>query len=608
MLKLHESATNRELVRHFPRLFSFDKGTRVEVGERPEPGFGILRDRRGYRIEYGSLSALHRALAEIARDPKHDELAEVPRFEFRGLMVDASRGGVPHVAQVKRMIATAALLGFSHLALYTEDTYEVSGHPLFGYLRGAYTQAELAELSAYGKLLGVELFPCLQTLAHLEQVLQYAQYAPIKDTRSVLSVGKKETAEFLHGLLDAATNAFDSRWIHVGMDEPWDLGRGTTFEVGKPIDPRELYLAQLELVSRLCEERKLKMMYWGDVVIGQHSDPAMNSAQAARLPKQAEVVFWDYYHEDEGFYERRIGEYRAMGYEPIVAPGVWNWDRLWGLYEKCKRTSGPMLRVAKRHRLDRALMTMWGDDGQECSWRSNLPALCFYAEHCWRDDAGDGAVDGMMQALFGDSLASFTLPSELDCPTDEAFSVVGNRSKGFLWDDPLLRLYLGHFSERKQLVKSYAKLAKQLAAVRKHAARENTKLFRFASDLAGALAEKIELLTEIERAVRRRERKQALKLALRVQGSMTRYSELWHSHRSLWLEEHKPFGLEVIDGRYGGALARLGVLRQVLRDFGRGKLESIDELETVPQAFLGENPVRARHWRGLSTPVYPTWA
>ncbi len=608
MLKLTESNANRELVRLFPHLFSFAKGTRVVTNERPEPGFSVLRDRQGYRIEHGSLSALHRALAEIVRQPELEELAETPRFEFRGLMVDASRGGVPHAEHVKRMIGYAALLGFSHLALYTEDTYVVAGQPLFGYLRGAYSQAELAELSAYGALLGVELFPCIQTLAHLEQVLQYADYTPIKDTRSVLAVGAKGTRAFVESLLESATAPYASRWVHVGMDEPWDLGRGRCFEVGKPIDPRELYLAQLELVSDACEKRARKMMYWGDVVVGQHGDPALNAAQTARLPQNAEVVFWDYYHEDEAFYEQRLREYRAMGYEPFVAPGVWNWDRLWGLYEKCKRTTGPMLRVAKRQKISRVLMTMWGDDGQECPWRSNLPALCYYAEHCFRDDVNDSDVDHMLQALCGDPLAAFVLPSALDCPTDEAFSLVGNRSKGFLWDDPLLRLYLGHFSERKKLCKDYAKLAKRLSNARKAASAENAKLFRYAADLARALADKIELLTEIERSLRRGERKAASKLARRVQTLMTRYSELWQSHRSLWLEENKPFGLEVIDGRYGGALARLGVLRQVLRDFGRGKLESIDEFATTPRRFLGENPVRARHWRGLATPAYPTWA
>ncbi len=63
----------------------------------------------------------------------------------------------------------------------------------------------------------------------------------------------------------------------------------------------------------------------------------------------------------------------------------------------------------------------------------------------------------------------------------------------------------------------------------------------------------------------------------------------------------------MIDARYGGALARLRVLRSVLRDYASGKLERIAELETKPVRFLGDNPIRARHHRGLATPFYPTW-
>jgi hypothetical protein len=42
-----------------------------------------------------------------------------------------------------------ALMGLNMLQLYTEDTYEVEGEPLFGYLRGKYTMRELSLIDDY---------------------------------------------------------------------------------------------------------------------------------------------------------------------------------------------------------------------------------------------------------------------------------------------------------------------------------------------------------------------------------------------------------------------------------------------------------------------------
>lgn len=40
-------------------------------------------------------------------------------------------------------------MGLNMLQLYTEDTFEVEGEPLFGYLRGKFTTRELASIDDY---------------------------------------------------------------------------------------------------------------------------------------------------------------------------------------------------------------------------------------------------------------------------------------------------------------------------------------------------------------------------------------------------------------------------------------------------------------------------
>ena len=64
------------------------------------------------------------------------------------MSVDCSRNSVMTVDALKEWIDIISDLGYNHLMLYTEDTYEVEGHPYFGYARGRYSKAELKELNA----------------------------------------------------------------------------------------------------------------------------------------------------------------------------------------------------------------------------------------------------------------------------------------------------------------------------------------------------------------------------------------------------------------------------------------------------------------------------
>ena len=107
-------------------------------------------------------------------------------FDRLGIMLDCSRNGVLKVSSVKTYIDILAGLGYNCLMLYTEDTYEVDNQPFLGYLRGRYTQAELKELDAYAAQRGIELIPCIQTLAHLNAIVRWNAYKPFTDTRDIL--------------------------------------------------------------------------------------------------------------------------------------------------------------------------------------------------------------------------------------------------------------------------------------------------------------------------------------------------------------------------------------------------------------------------------------
>ena len=121
-------------------------------------------------------------------------------FEKFGVMIDCSRNAVMTVNSFKKMVDILSDLGYNTIRLYTEDTYEVDDEPYFGYLRGRYTKEELKEMDGYAKSKGIELIPCIQTLAHLGTLFKYEEYKPINDIDNILLVENERTYTLIENM------------------------------------------------------------------------------------------------------------------------------------------------------------------------------------------------------------------------------------------------------------------------------------------------------------------------------------------------------------------------------------------------------------------------
>ncbi len=204
------------------------------IGFKPEgEGTGIqVRDGRielwgDERICYATILQL--IMQSGGRLPEAT-IQEGLRFSFRGFHLDIARGGVPRVETFKRILRWLFILKYDHLAIYLEDLLPWRRYPQIGGLRGRLQEKELREVIEYGERLGVEVLPSLELSGHMENILtlpEFKSYSEWHNPREgCLALGDPEAREFAYSLLEEVLELFPSRYIHLGGDETWALGRG----------------------------------------------------------------------------------------------------------------------------------------------------------------------------------------------------------------------------------------------------------------------------------------------------------------------------------------------------------------------------------------------
>lgn len=75
-------------------------------------------------------------LVQYGRNGRPFTIRETEQFDTIGPMFDLSRNGVLTLDSFKFLLRKMALMGLNTVMLYLEDTYEISGEPYFGYMRG----------------------------------------------------------------------------------------------------------------------------------------------------------------------------------------------------------------------------------------------------------------------------------------------------------------------------------------------------------------------------------------------------------------------------------------------------------------------------------------
>ena len=543
----------------------------------------LLMDGERLTVEAPDISAAARGLFLAAcalRDGRNvPELHQRRHIASCGMMLDMSRGGVMTVEAVKGMIDAHAALGLNLMMLYTEDTYTVPEAPYLGYLRGRYTEKELREMDDYAAESGVELVPCVQTLAHLEQFLQWDVNRDIKDNDCVLMIDEPKTYAWIRAALTALRRCFRTNRIHIGMDEAHGVGLGEYYQKHGAVNRFELLNRHLNRVVDICKELGFKPIMWSDMFyrLGSKSndyydtDAVVPESAIAQIPDVA-LCYWDYYHTDERFYAGMLEGHRKMGKEVVFAGGIWTWSGILPHVRKTNATMYPALRACLKAGIGMVLATSWGDDGCETDYRLALNQLPIYSEHVWMgEDCTRAEVERMGERLTGLSEACFNAMGAFYADDEDR-----RPGKGLFYCDPLYPLTEGLWD----LTGYREGLEEGIKTLERHLDDSRCEYAWLAMRIA---LEKLNWVNELRPAYLRGDKAVVLAMANEKLPAMRElYVKMMSVWREQWESGRKRNGWETICARLGAVIARLDDVQRILLRWADGTIERVEELDETP--------------------------
>ena len=507
--------------------------------------------------------------------------------KYFGVMLDMSRNAVMKPQKVKEFATLIKKMGYNMIQLYTEDTYEVENEPYFGYKRGRYTQEELKDIVSYCESIGVEVIPCIQTLAHLAQIFRWKPYCELRDFADILLVGEARTYELIENMFKTLRKCFSTQYVHIGMDEAHMLGLGKYLEKHGIENRFEILQKHLSRVVEIAEKYDFKPIMWSDMFFrlannGEYypNEPRLTEEVVKMLPKNLGLVYWDYYHTEKEYMAKMMRAHLQSGNDTWFAGGAWTWTGFACGNKYTLETMLPAMEAAAECGVENIFITLWGDDGKECSFYSVLPSL-FAIKKAYDGIRDENVIRKEFKEIVG---VDYDVMMLLDSPNyvDGNEDCKKNISKRMLYNDPFTGVL--DSTVKSGVADAYLAHAKRLrsCAVGKYA-----YLFESAAALCELLSVKYDL-GKRTREVYNNKNADTMSALIEDYKKVEGYLEIFYeAFRKLWFTENKAQGFEVQDIRLGGLKQRIVHCRKRLTEYMEKKIESIPELEEEVLDYFG---------------------
>ncbi len=514
------------------------------------------------------------------------------KYRHFGVMLDCSRNAVINVATTKKFIDYIAVAGYNTLELYMEDVYKIESEHYFGYMRGGYSKTELKAIDEYAAKKGIKLIPAIQTLAHFTNLVKLEKYRDIVDVNDILLIDDEKTYSLIENMFKTLAECFTSREVNIGMDEAHMVGLGKYLDIHGFTNRYELLIRHLKRVSAIAEKYGFTAHMWSDMFFrlannGEYygANVKLDEKTVSYLPENIDPIYWDYYHTNETDYDNMFSVHKKFNKNVWFAGGAWCWNGFAPYNGYSLKSMKAAMKSVRKNEIKDVFITMWGDNGKECSFFSLLPSLFAirrYADGCFDDEK----IKTEFKDAYGLSFDDFMmldLPNSTPIKSDE----LENPCKVMLYSDSFIGFY-DNLIERHGNP-DYLKLSENLKFAAERAG-DLSYIFDCLSALCSALDIKYDLGLRIRTAYNNKDLAALGKIAEEMDILTDRITNFWKAFKKLWFIENKPFGFEVQEARLGGVILRVKSCKERLIDYINGEIETIEELD---ETLLPYNSINA---------------
>jgi hexosaminidase len=397
---------------------SSDLNAAVEFDADPTlPAEGFVLDTTGPRPRLRHADEAGRrygldALAQLDPAQPGAVIEDWPDLPVRGFMLDVSRDRVPTRETLARLVGLLRQARYNQLQLYNEHAFAYPGHDEVWRDASPITVDDVEWLDDLGAANGIELVPNQQSFGHMNRWLSKPGYRHLAERPDAAGpevlAPSDEAAELMHSLYRELLPRFRSRRVHIGCDEPFQLGSGVSHEAVERKGRARVYAEFVARLARPLAEQGYQVVVWGDVL---RTDPSLFEL----LPEGTVAVPWNYeapYPEgatpplsDElaasmvrlGFQPEAVFRFAAnagpladAGVPFWTAPGTGAWNTFVGRIDNAAANIADAVEVARGRGGQGVLVTEWGDNGHPQPPSVSFGPLLYGGAVAWALDANRG--------------------------------------------------------------------------------------------------------------------------------------------------------------------------------------------------------------------------
>jgi len=305
--------------------------------------------------------------------------------QHRGVLVDLSRGRIPKVAYLKKVIRLLADYGINQVQLYMEHTFRFSFFETINQGKDGYGKEEIKALDDFCYELGIELIPCIVTFGHMFEILQSDQYnhlcelpkieRPVyswldRQLHHTIDSSNKESIQLIEKMIQEIATCYRSPYLNISGDETYDIGKGKSKAYVERIGKTNAYIHFLNQILAISQKYGKRPMYWGDMIL-------RNKEKIHQVDKNAVPMHW--------WYESTVEEEDFIKFEELnctyyTCPSTAGWNHFSNDYKRSIINMNQMIGYGKKHGAAGVLITDWGDFGHINHLSNSIPMLIYGAK------------------------------------------------------------------------------------------------------------------------------------------------------------------------------------------------------------------------------------